>query len=324
MRGPHHHCRSLRTVRFDTRRSSHWHGPGIGCENVGRLAPKEETRRAWKPPSSWAGRLSFNRRRAGGDETAPDRESTAFFPRGSGTSSMNILAPKVLIPCFLLVAGLSASAQESPTPWSPQRLRTVGAWPHSAAEGRIEPTKRGLVVGVADGRKFAIAAANGLTLPAHFGRVRVVVTERSGGATWFVRLYGALRQRGEDRTTSIAEAQDGTGEHVFEIDPRVRTLTEATTAVAAWRGGPARGRSLSSRTWPSCRRSPGLTAVHMSGPIPARRTSRPSSSMPNLPEPFKPTDWRAKARDFDKLVFDFQARGRYLPLVWLDNSRRQP
>ena len=42
--------------------------------------------------------------------------------------------------------------------------------------------------------------------------------------------------------------------------------------------------------------------------------------MPNLPEPFKPTDWRAKARNFDKLVFDFQARGRYLPLVWLDNS----
>ncbi len=129
---------------------------------------------------------------------------------------MHMFGPKVLVSSLLPAAGLSAHAQENSTSWSLQRLRDAGAWPHAAADGRIEPTKRGLVVGVADGRKFTIAAANGLTLPAHFGRVRAVVAERSRGATWFVRLYGALRRRGEARTASIAEAQEGTGEHVFE------------------------------------------------------------------------------------------------------------
>jgi len=43
--------------------------------------------------------------------------------------------------------------------------------------------------------------------------------------------------------------------------------------------------------------------------------------MPNLPEPYELIDWREKAIAYDRLVFDFDARGEFLPLVWLDNSR---
>src|SRR5690349_13455420 len=43
--------------------------------------------------------------------------------------------------------------------------------------------------------------------------------------------------------------------------------------------------------------------------------------MPNNPEPFKAKDWRSIAQGFDKLAFDFNARGQYLPLIWWDDSR---
>lgn len=43
--------------------------------------------------------------------------------------------------------------------------------------------------------------------------------------------------------------------------------------------------------------------------------------MPNLPEPFQMRDWTQVSRDYDDLVFDFQAQGDFLPLPWADRSR---
>src|SRR5688572_4798048 len=42
--------------------------------------------------------------------------------------------------------------------------------------------------------------------------------------------------------------------------------------------------------------------------------------MPNRPEPFKLKDFKAIARGCDKLLFDFNARGQYLPLIWWDDT----
>lgn len=42
---------------------------------------------------------------------------------------------------------------------------------------------------------------------------------------------------------------------------------------------------------------------------------------PNIPEPFKILDWKKIAVGFDRLAFDPNARGEYLPLIWLDDSR---
>src|SRR5438045_9776901 len=43
--------------------------------------------------------------------------------------------------------------------------------------------------------------------------------------------------------------------------------------------------------------------------------------MPNHPEPFKLKDFKAVARDYDKLVFNFDATGEHLPLLCSDDSR---
>jgi hypothetical protein len=32
-------------------------------------------------------------------------------------------------------------------------------------------------------------------------------------------------------------------------------------------------------------------------------------------------DWKKVARDYDAFVFDFNKKGDYLPLIWLDKSR---
>ena len=44
--------------------------------------------------------------------------------------------------------------------------------------------------------------------------------------------------------------------------------------------------------------------------------------MPNLPKPFKIIDFNKLAHRFDSTVFDFNATGKYWPLVWMDNSKK--
>jgi len=43
--------------------------------------------------------------------------------------------------------------------------------------------------------------------------------------------------------------------------------------------------------------------------------------MPDLPRPYAMRDWKKVARDYDALVFDFDAKGQYLPLVWWDDTK---
>jgi hypothetical protein len=43
--------------------------------------------------------------------------------------------------------------------------------------------------------------------------------------------------------------------------------------------------------------------------------------MPNRPQPFEVKDFKQIARDLDKLLFDFDAKGQYLPLVWWDDTK---
>jgi hypothetical protein len=44
--------------------------------------------------------------------------------------------------------------------------------------------------------------------------------------------------------------------------------------------------------------------------------------MPNQPKPYRLRDWRQTAVDFDRYVFDFSTKGEHLPLIWMDNQRR--
>ena len=45
-------------------------------------------------------------------------------------------------------------------------------------------------------------------------------------------------------------------------------------------------------------------------------------SMPDMPQPYKMLDWKAKALEFDAYVFDYDTRVKGNPLIWLDDSRR--
>ena len=44
--------------------------------------------------------------------------------------------------------------------------------------------------------------------------------------------------------------------------------------------------------------------------------------MPDLPRPFQIIDFRQLAISFDSTVFDFNAEGKYWPLVWIDSSNK--
>jgi hypothetical protein len=44
--------------------------------------------------------------------------------------------------------------------------------------------------------------------------------------------------------------------------------------------------------------------------------------MPFHPKPYKFRDWKKTALDFDDYVFDFNQKGPFLPLIWLDGQKR--
>ena len=44
--------------------------------------------------------------------------------------------------------------------------------------------------------------------------------------------------------------------------------------------------------------------------------------MPFHPKPYKFRDWKKTALDFDAYVFDFNQKGPFLPLIWLDGKKR--
>lgn len=44
--------------------------------------------------------------------------------------------------------------------------------------------------------------------------------------------------------------------------------------------------------------------------------------MPNIPPQFKMKNWKETAINFDKFVFDLNAKGELLPLIWMDKTQR--
>ncbi len=45
-------------------------------------------------------------------------------------------------------------------------------------------------------------------------------------------------------------------------------------------------------------------------------------SMPRHPTPYKLIDWKERAVNFDHSVFDWNSKGKYFPLIWIDSSSR--
>ena len=229
------------------------------------------------------------------------------------------LSLRASLVCLLVAA--STRATEPPAhAWTPTLLHDANAWPHSENDAHIAVTAQGLRVEVASGREFVIAAASQLALPKELGRIRVSVAEMGGGAKWFVRFYGALRQPGDRRTLAVAQDETVTGERVFDLDPRARTQPDAPLQLQLGvEGKPGAYAIFEGVEF--------LPAVQRANRQPRRffqagqRDIAAVELMPNLPDPYELIDWREKARAYDRLVFDSQAQGEFLPLVWLDDSR---
>jgi len=45
-------------------------------------------------------------------------------------------------------------------------------------------------------------------------------------------------------------------------------------------------------------------------------------AMADMPKPFKIIDYNKLAHDFDKVVYDFEAKGEFWPIVWVDKSHK--
>ena len=232
------------------------------------------------------------------------------------------LAPvRWLVLLNLVVFSLLAAAADKPgRAWSADLLRDPAAWPHSESDLRVAAKSSGLRVEVIEGRKQAIAAASELALPDDTGRLRVSVASVGGGARWFVRLHGELRRPGEKHNLHLSQREEAAGERVFDIDPRLLRLhgqpLQLQLGVEGTPGAYAVFADLAFLP-PTKRpnRQPRTTYQ------PGQKDLAAVELMPNLPEPFKLIDWRAKALAYDRYVFDFRAQGEYLPLVWLDDSR---
>lgn len=231
-----------------------------------------------------------------------------------------LLCHTLTVLCSWLASAVPSAlpAQTPPTTWSEERLQDASVWPHAYGEADISVCPNGLKVAVADQRNYAIAANSTLMLPADVGQIRVRVSELSPNTKWFVRLYGEMREPGKPQTVAIAEGEAETGDFLFPLDPR-------------WRANPAAPLQLQL----GVEGTPGQFAVYRNFEFlpttrrpncPPRATHQPGQQdiaavelMPNLPQPFHLIDWREKARAYDQFVFDFQARGDYLPLIWIDN-----
>jgi hypothetical protein len=238
-------------------------------------------------------------------------------PLSLGAVSHNVHAAGVAL--ALSFAGAAAGAPQVRA-WDAGCLRDAAAWPHAEKDARIAATPRGLRVEVAGGRRFAIAAASGLSLQMDLGRVRVRVAEMGGGAQWFVRLYGELRRPGEPRTAAIAQNEAVTGERVFHLDPRLRTLPQVPLQLQLGvEGGAGAFVVFEDIAFLPAMPHPNRQARQFFQP--GQKDIAAVELMPNLPEPFELVDWLEKARAYDRFVFDFKARGEFLPLVWLDESR---
>ncbi|MGE5106757.1 MAG: hypothetical protein ACM3H8_04400 [Sphingobacteriales bacterium] len=64
-----------------------------------------------------------------------------------------------------------------------------------------------------------------------------------------------------------------------------------------------------------------FVAISVKAQVKQQRISR-VDSMPNLPSPLQIIDYKKLSSSFDKTVYDFNAKGKFWPLVWIDSSKK--
>jgi len=221
---------------------------------------------------------------------------------------------------LLLTTSLSGACagqttgRAQPERWSPDALLSAQGW---IGDATVKSGPDGLRVGVLPGHTWAIAAMSNRLLPPQVGAVRVTVSGLGGGARWLVRLYGDIRGAGEPVTSSAFEQRQQAGTFTQNMDPRLLRLkagppVQIQVGVEGPPGAYAVFRSIEFVP-PPARPAPPV--------VPGQRSIACVDMMSNIPAGFKVKDWRSLACAYDRFVFDFHAKGPFLPLIWLDDSR---
>ncbi|NQU25923.1 MAG: hypothetical protein HQ567_31930 [Candidatus Nealsonbacteria bacterium] len=233
-------------------------------------------------------------------------------------------SPPLLPTCVSLMVACCAgalvrAADDDGTDWTPQLVRDAQRWVHDPQDKSIAVVPQGLRVAVPPEKKWRIAAANRIRLPERVGTVRVRVAQLGAESQWLMRIYGDLRGDGHQRTVGLFQDETRTGVATVVIDPRLlakeRPALQVQLGLEGSPGGYVVFDSLEFLPAPERPSRAGRS------PQPGQRDIECVTLMPNLPQPLKIRDWRATAVAYDRFVFDFDAKGQYLPLIWLDESR---
>jgi hypothetical protein len=226
----------------------------------------------------------------------------------------NTEAMGVLLTCAL-AALCGACLAQGTREWSPDLVRSPEAWTDRMNEAVVSGDRGGLRVQIAPGKEWAIAAAPSMLLPPTVSGIRIKVRE-IGGGRWLMRLYGDLRGTGPT-TVGPFQSDTRTGVVTMDLDPRAMRL-KGRPPVQVQLG--LEGKAGDFVVFEALEFVPG-PQQGASTAIPGQREIDCVDMMPNIPQPFKMRDWRAVARGYDRLAFDFDTTGQYLPLIWLDDSR---
>lgn len=209
--------------------------------------------------------------------------------------------------------GYLATCLAAPAEWSPALLQDAAAWGERMNGALVTADGQGLRVEIAPGASWAIAAIPAALLPEDTGTIVVRAAGLGGGARWLMRIYGDVRGPGVVRTTSFAEQETRTDEMRLTPDPRVFRLAHRPPLQIqlGLEGAPG--------DWVRFDRLEFLPGPPPPEPIrvAGQRSIPTVDLMPEIPQPYKMLDWEAKARAYDRVVFDPGLTGDFLPLPWI-------
>lgn len=214
-------------------------------------------------------------------------------------------------------SGIRAEVPASSLQWSDDLLRSASTWSIHMNDAQVAVEAGALRVAIAPNRTWAIAAVPAVRLPSNTAQVHVKVRAFKGKSGWLMRLYGDLRGKGSPSTTSLFERCLTVGESLAEPDPRLlqRNDSAPVQLQLGLEGEPGDCAVFESiRFVPDSRRETPMV-------VPGQKNIACVDLMPRIPHPFKMIDWRARAHAYDRYVFNFDARGEFLPLIWIDDSR---
>jgi hypothetical protein len=219
----------------------------------------------------------------------------------------------------LLTLGASPDTAWQARPWSNALLRRPGLWTEGCEDALLSAADDGLRIEIGPDKDWAIAAIPDILIPPGTGRILVRVKALEGGGAWFMRLQGDLLGTGRSRTTGPFNGMSAIGEAVVDMDPRRLPLREGTPLQLQLG---LEGKAGAYAVFESVEFSFGRAVRPPRGKKqPGQRDIDCVEYMPNIPQPFVMRDWRAVARACDRLLFDLNAAGEHLPLIWLNDSR---